>query len=420
MTVEQFERLLKATMGLEPASVGTSAVRRALQARMLATGAEGLEQYWANVAASRTELQALVEEVVVPETWFFRDAQAFAAMARLAMEDAPRRRAADAKLRVLSLPCSTGEEPYSIAMALFDAGLHSDAFRIDAVDISHANLDHARRAVYGRNSFRGNDLAYRDRHFVAHERGHALLEPFRLAVTFRQGNLFAAGEIDGGPYDMIFCRNLLIYFDAADQRRAIGILRQLLTPDGVLFVGHSESSIAIDNGFTSIRVPFSFAFRKTGPHLARPPMATIAVQPATPRAVWKPPVIATTRPTVPAVSPATAVPMVPRHARDADTGLDAIREAADRADFPTAIRLGEAYLRARPESPDALRLMGVVSDAAGDADAAARYYRKTLYLKPNDPEALAHLALLLERQGNASGAQLIRERARRLRELSGA
>ena len=193
MNTGRFAELLKETMGLDPASIGTSAVQRAVRSRMRAAGVSEADDYWLRLDGSRAALQALIEAVVVPETWFFRDPQAFSAMARLAAEAWPARRAQGGRLRLLSLPCSTGEEPYTMAMALLDAGLPAAAFAIDAVDISGAAIDRARRGVYGRNSFRGADLGFRNRHFARTLPGYAISPAVRGCVTFGQSNLFADG-----------------------------------------------------------------------------------------------------------------------------------------------------------------------------------------------------------------------------------
>ena len=102
--------------------------------------------------------------MVVTETWFFREKQPFAALVRLVIEEwLPAH--PTGKLRLLSVPCSSGEEPYSMAMALMDAGFLAARFEISAVDISSRALAFAQRAIYGRNSFRGADLEFRARHF---------------------------------------------------------------------------------------------------------------------------------------------------------------------------------------------------------------------------------------------------------------
>src|SRR5882757_9223554 len=165
MDYAPFEALLKQAMGLDAASIGASAIEHAVQ--------------------------ALIETVVVPETWFFRDREAFAALARMAFEEWLRTRAEHMQhmqdtqdmMRLLSLPCSTGEEPYSMAMALLDAGFPANRSHIDAVDISARALAHARRAVYGRNSFRGDRLDFRERYFEATAQGLHLSDVVQQQVN---------------------------------------------------------------------------------------------------------------------------------------------------------------------------------------------------------------------------------------------
>lgn len=204
MSLLRFEAFLKEVMGLDTASVGSATIERAVKERAAASRLKDLEAYWQCLNASPSERQALIEAVVVPETWFFRDPGAFRALASLA---ATRRLS---PLRVLSMPCSTGEEPYSIAMALLDASVDPARLTIDAVDISARALDAARQGVYRKNSFRSSDQAFRDRFFD----GDQLDEHVRAQVCFHQGNLFALdGVLPAAAYDAIFCRNLLIYLD---------------------------------------------------------------------------------------------------------------------------------------------------------------------------------------------------------------
>lgn len=410
-----FETLLKQTMGLDAASIGSSAIERAVQERLSVCHLKDPDAYWERVHSSETELQELIEAVVVPETWFFRDPDAFAALVRLVLEEwLPGH--PDGLLRLLSLPCSTGEEPNSMAMALFDAGFPANRFAIDAIDISARALARAQRGLYGKNSFRGKELGFRDRHFEPTAHGHRLAESVRRRIHFQQGNVFAAGFLPGAElYDIILCRNLLIYFDRATQDRVIEVLARLLRTQGFLFVGPSESGLLLSHGFVSAKLPFAFAFRKgaaaspeSAPAIAhdvkRPPVAR-------PRASF----LVTPKPSH--VRPAGQAVASP--ANPPTVGLDEAERLANQGHLAEAAKHCEAHLREHGPSPEALYLLGLVRDADGSQAQAAETYRKVLYLDPNHHEALVHLALLLAKCGDRAGAQVLQQRARRLQQKSG-
>ena len=417
MVHAEFENLLKQAMGLDVAAIGASAIHCAVQERLKACKLEDSRAYWEHVCASETELQELIDAVVVPETWFFRDREAFAALARMAHEDWLRAHPEDV-LRLLSLPCSTGEEAYSIAMALLDADFAANRFRVDAVDISARALTRARSAVYGKNSFRGDDLQFRDRHFEATARGHRLSEAVRHQVQFHQGNLFARDLLPGAEfYDVIFCRNLLIYFDRTTQDRAIKVLERLLTAKGVLFVAPSETGLVLSHDFVSAKVPQAFAFRKAGavPREAKPNPAHTVKRALGRHSIALP--ISQPCPTRTPRAHGAAISRTPASIdRRTETTAD-IEEAtrlANQGRFVEAARICEEHLRQHGPSANAFHLMALVRDATGNQSDASDYYRKALYLDPNHYEALIHLAFLMEKQGNTAGALVLRNRARRL------
>lgn len=411
MTAE-FEDLLKRTMGLDAASIGASVVERAVQQRLTACGLKDPSAYLERARASMDELQELIEAVVVPETWFFRDREAFAALARLVYEEwLPAH--ATGVLRVLSLPCSTGEEPYSAAMALLEVGFPAERFRIDALDISARALAQARRGIYGRNSFRGGALDFRERHFVPAGAGWQLADAVRERVQFHSGNVLDAYLFsDAEAYDVVFCRNLLIYFDRTTQDRAIATLTRLLAPKGWLFVGPSETGLLLSHAFVSAKVPLAFAFR----HAATAPREPQTNGHAAPPRRSPPParVVAPARP-VPfssVVVRATTVVAEPPVKSKAE--LDRAMQLADQGHLVEAARECEAHVRVHGPSAKAFYVMGLVRDASGSHAEAAELYRKALYLEPQHHEALRQLAGLLEGLGDRAGAKVLSDRARRL------
>jgi chemotaxis protein methyltransferase WspC len=273
-----FKQWLRETMGLDAASLGPSVVDRAIESRMTACARKNLAEYWQLLRASPLEQQELIEAVVVPETWFFRDAEVFEALVRIYDLNWLASRAGR-RLRLLSLPCSTGEEPYTMAMALLDAGFPMELLSIDAVDISERALAKALRAVYGANSFRGRDQQFRDRHFQKIHGGWQLSDAVRSRVDFRRGNVLDIDFLPGEwSYDAIFCRNLLIYFDQETQERVVDVLNRLLRPDGLLFVGPAETGLMLSLNYISAQMPMAFAFRKPRSDVSGQP-SSASVQP---------------------------------------------------------------------------------------------------------------------------------------------
>jgi len=398
-----FENLLKQAMGLDSASVGSTTIERAVRLRMASVGVEQIEDYWQQLRSSCHELQELIEIVVVPETWFFRDPEAFTALVRLVIEER-RPLHSNAVLRVLSIPCSSGEEPYSIIMALLDAGFSLDQLHVDAMDISARALTRAKRGIYGTNSFRGQNVVFRGRYFQPTANGYALAESLRDKVTFRQGNLLSAGfRFDERLYDVVFCRNLLIYFDRATQEQAMRTLGSLLARSGFLFVGPAEAFLASCSGFASVNQAMSFAFRRTA--AKRPSANNSFPGPVKPLEKGNRP---RSQREFKAKSLPVSVPAAPPLA-----DLETVRRLADAGRLREAVESCQSYIRQHGPSAEAYYLLGLVRDAIGDQHAAAEFYRKTLYLEPDHVEALIHLALLTEGEGDIAAATRLRERAQR-------
>jgi chemotaxis protein methyltransferase WspC len=294
---------------------------------------------------------------------------------------------------------------------------------IHAVDISDQLLAKARRAVYGSNSFRGADLAFRNVHFEPAPGGHRLHEAIRGCVGFHRGNLLSPSFLSGAePYDAIFCRNLLIYFDRETQERAIATLTRLLADDGVLFVGASEAGALLYHDFVPVGLPMSFGFRRR-----REPRnhsvvqaRTIALPPARSKSAAPPPIRPPALPVVStAASPLPDPPPAPALPMPGSPSLDEAYRLADQGHFVEAAHRCEEFLRVCGPSESAFYLLGLVRDATGNHADAESFYRKTLYLDPRHRDALAQLALLMDRQGKKVDAQRLRDRARRLERADG-
>ncbi len=432
----RFFAFLKDRIGLDVASVGEAIIERAVRQRCTLSKARDHDDYWHMLLGSADEQQALIEAVIVPETWFFRYPESFVTLgklanARLAQLNGVR------PLRILSLPCSTGEEPYSIAMALFDAGLRGPQFSVEAVDISPLSIQRARQGVYGKNSFRGDQLGFRERFFSAVEEGYRLEERVRDQVRFQSGNLLdPAMAVAQSAYDFVFCRNLLIYFDVDTQRQGFEALKRMTREDGVLFIGPAEGSLLGRMGMVSIGIAQSFAFRRRDEAIAEP--HSVVTAPAMPpsrsdsssahptsalsRGVHKPQPFARRLLSDPALTEERRAALRPDIKAVAATGsgngegaelLRSIAALANEGRTTEAKAAGEQYLkRFEPVAP-VFYWLGLLSEVAGETSAAQGFYRKALYLQPQHPETLAQLAALLAAQGDSAGARRLQERAAR-------
>ena len=412
--ISEIETLLKESIGLDPASVGRTIIETALRDRMRASSTRTVSEYLDKLRHSEAEMQELVENVVVPETSFFRDRESFSALAQIVMKEwLPGH--PQGVLRILSIPCSSGEEPYSIAMALLDAGLAPSKFVIEAADISERALARARRGSYGRNSFRGRDLDFRRRHFEQDGDYYRLANNVRGCVDFQKCNLLSdqlAARVE--RYDIIFCRNVLIYFDVATQERVTKTLRRLLTSDGYLFVGPSEAFAMRAAGFTAVGYPRAFAYRKTSPPVEASAGPTKKAAVAAARLPEKPRPEKLSLKSTPLDARGRTAPVLASLSERPMSDLEAAKRLADCGKLKEAATICEDHLREKRTSAGAHYLLGVLRDAMGDEEQAAECYRKVLYLEPGHAEALAHLALLREQRGDRADAERLYRRAKRL------
>ena len=419
---DDVDALLGREIGLDPETVGVGLVRHAVEGRMAALSLDDLDAYVRKLNGSADERRHLIEAVVIPESWFFRDSRPFAFLAAQAasgeLADPP-----DETIRLLSLPCSTGEEPYTIAMTLLDAGLPPGRFRVEAVDVSDRALARAARGIYTRNAFRGADLAYRDRYFTPAAHGFEIGPAAREPVRFRMGNVLDPDLFrDEPPFDVLFCRNLLIYLSGPARVKALATLGRLVRAGGLLFVGHAETISMLDAQFTKIRDRGSFAFRRSPAALPAP-----ADRPSKPPSPTRPDPrlprdrdVKTSRPTAPRkgpeprLDPPRNAPTSPAPA--APTGASLLARAAELANarqFGEAAALCERAIAESRPSAEAFFLLGTIRQAFGDLDRAERCFQQAVYLDGRHDEALLALALIADRRGDRASADGYRRRAAR-------
>jgi chemotaxis protein methyltransferase WspC len=395
MNVRAVVELLRERLGLDPAALGSTTVEQAVVARMRLCGVEDAFAYAGLLAADAQEFQALAEEVSVPETWFFRGGfDLFAHLAAI-VRDALSTNPARPPFRILSAPCSSGEEPYSLAIALAEAGVAPSAWTMEGIDFSSRALEKARAGRYRAFSFRQTDAELRARYFRALENDWEIAPAMREQVRFRQGNL--SEPLAAEPqYDLIFCRNLLIYLHEAARGQVLANLDRLLAPEGILCTGPAEPVSRMDGRFELLDVEPFCLYRRAGSVGERrgvsPPWTGQPQQLHYPRQAYAAP-LANHAPGPEGPDPLT-------HAR----------QLADAGKIDQGLALCTAHLQNAGPSAGAYALSGILRQALHEDDEAVRCYERALYLDPRHVEALTHLMLLCRKRGELDRAEILRRR----------
>jgi chemotaxis protein methyltransferase CheR len=383
-------------------------VRRA-EARRLRSPAY-LEQLEGGLSA-RDELRALAADLTVTETYFFRNPDQFRALREHALPSRLGARAIVRKVSVLTAGCASGEEAYSLAISLGDLLPDSSwALSIRAVDVNPTMLEKARRARYSAWSLRETPPEVQRRWFTRDGPEFVLDPSVRGAVTFEERNL-VDDDSDlwaPGSYDVVFCRNVIMYLTPACAESVIRRIARALMPDGYLFLGHAETLRGLSQDFHLEHTHGTFYYRRrseTAPAEARdwPVPAAMAAGPPTP---------------LPAPPASAALPAL---VEASDTWVEAIARAANR-------------IRALSDAPPASRSAHPVPPAPGDRPAwnlggsleLLRQERFTDALdligtlppeSARDPEVLLLRAVLLTHGGQLAPAAAVCAELLRIDEL---
>lgn len=240
-------------------------IERRIADRMAALGVKDVKAYLA-IAGAGDEAERLINAFTVNETYFYREQHQLAALSKTILPAIVQDRRPGDLVRIWSMPCSTGEEAYSIAIWLLENWRLVDAYHIEIVgsDIDTTALEKARAGRFNERSLAKLPEAVREAYFEP-ERRHKrkLIDDLRESVIFTPCNLVDPASVAGqGRFDVILCRNLLIYFDDASRLKAAANLFAALNPGGFLCLGHSESMTRISDSFVLARLDDAIVYRK--------------------------------------------------------------------------------------------------------------------------------------------------------------
>ncbi|HET6437607.1 MAG TPA: CheR family methyltransferase [Anaeromyxobacter sp.] len=452
--VLELAAILKKRVGLNIRPDGYGALRIAVLARLEDPDAPSTDpDAYLSLLSGPTgdeELRRLLPLVTVGKTSFFRDERQFGALEALVPGLLLRARSGGRRLSIWSAGCATGEEPYSVAMTLAEAGAGPDEAEIVATDVNPEAVAFATRGVYEARRVRDVREPYLSRYFDREGERHVVRAALRrLIAAIRPHNLVSSIfplPTESGGWDVIFCRNVIIYFDTETTQRVLAQFHAALAPGGYLFLGYSESLFRLFEGFELTEVAGAFVYRRPEspagvvpapasdrPHLVPLPPAPPAVRHlrlVPPERTQTPvPLPSELYPPAPPPDP----PLAPQEYLDAAVALfadgrfGAARELLERLlerggeDLAVRLTLANLYgilrqgdhahscyqaaLALEPLSAEAHLFFGIHLLSAGKAEQAAEELSRALFIDPD--LALAHYYL-----GRCREAQRDVQRAR--------
>ncbi len=243
-------------------------LERRLQKRLEEHGLESFRDYYLRLTYDpdrENEVGILLDILTTNETYFFRESNQLKVFAEEIIPEIAAARHADKSFRVWSAGCSTGEEPYTLAMIMMESahlnGWHKEVL---ATDISHRVLHSAREGVYGTLAFRNIEPLYHERYFhKLEENKYRVRDNVKALVTFGHLNIMQSSSWPAdGSFDVVFCRNVLIYFSPEAKRKAVANLEAKLKTGAFLLLGHAESLLNISTSFALRHFKYDMVYQK--------------------------------------------------------------------------------------------------------------------------------------------------------------
>jgi chemotaxis protein methyltransferase CheR len=234
--------------------------------RIAATGTRSFPAYFAYLQSKEREAELLVNSFTVNETYFYREEHQLLCLGRDLLPATVANRKPGDLVRIWSVPCSTGEEPYSIAIWLLENWALVDAYHIEIVgsDIDTRAVEDAKAGYFGERSLSRLSKNVVEQYFEPPQDGtRRLIQDLRESVRFTQVNLVDETSMAAqGRFDIVFCRNVLIYFDEASRQIAADTLYDALQPGGFICLGHTESMTRISKRFTTRRFDDAIVYQR--------------------------------------------------------------------------------------------------------------------------------------------------------------
>jgi chemotaxis protein methyltransferase CheR len=394
--IREIAQLIESTSGFVVGDQNLEALGRFIEQRVQLGGFEGFGRYvdYLRRHPDSEEWRQLLSKITVKESYLFRAQVQFQALEEQILGQIADRRS-DRRVRVWSAGCARGEEAATLAVVLAEHPVVGDwDWSILATDVDQAALADARTGSYGSRALSRVPSILLERYFVSRGDRFTLAPQLLDRIEYRCLNLVEHGpELCAKSFDVVFLRNVLIYFRPELQRRVVEMVEGVLADGGVLFLGPSESLLHLDTGLRAEDLGGCFCYRRRSPSASNEaPRA--ADEPAA--QATRAPTPAVTRPEEPADSPASTPGF--------ETRLESMIEALVRGENRRAAAGLTALRHEYPESAAVRALEGVAQEQSGDLERATLAYRAALYLAPDMDQIRFLLARALERRGRARAA----------------
>lgn len=259
---EKFRNLIYRESGIHFSDTNRTILESRLKERLKIAKLEDVSAYYSLISRDEEELKVLLDAVTTNLTRFFRNTAHFETLEKFVVPDLVKHKTAqrDKEIRLWSAGCSTGEEPFSLAMALREHLPPDFKIKITASDLSLKSLMIGKEAFYPESRMGGVPDKYLHKYFEKKNNGYQVKEEIRSLVRFDYHNLKNDSGLRG--LDIIFCRNVLIYFDEAAQKAVVERFWDSMSSHSYLFIGHSESLFGMNTKFEFVKTDWAFIYRK--------------------------------------------------------------------------------------------------------------------------------------------------------------
>lgn len=406
MPANYLYNLLNNKIGLSVSTIGEETVNGIINSFIKEENISSIDYLVNKINDDSLLLNKFLEKFLINETWFLRDQKPFLFLKEYIEENWSIKN----KLRILSIPCSSGEEVYSISILL--SQIENLNFNIEGIDLSKKALTIAKQGIYRKNAFRGTDEYFQTKYFNKIEDNYFIKDEYKNNIKFYEGNILDGSLLSNEEqYDIIFCRNLLIYFDEEKRLKAKNKIDNLLKDNGLLFVGHAETML-FNSTYSLMKEKSSFVLQRKNADIVNNNIKlnsnTIKPKKQFEKIKLIPQII----------NKDLFQPKTNGTKKEINNSpsMENAKGLADTAKYEEALLICNEHEKLNGPTFENYNLQGIIYSALKKQNDAIDKFKKAIYLNPNDYESLLHLALIYKKTGNEKQATQLIIRSNRIKE----